>query len=392
MAFEIEKNILKKYIPEDDEKIVAVPEGITEIGDLAFERCSEIEKIILPDGIKKIGYCSFQRCGMKEISIPDGLEEVEMYAFSECTNLEFIKFPDSTKKFSWHILEYCRNPKEVVLPSGMREISQNFCRECSALEKVQLPETLQEIDRLAFSRCKNLKEIIFPDTVEMIGGGAFSGCESLVSVEIPARVTCLSSFVFGGCKNLQTVEILAGDKLWIDIGAFEKCALKEMNLPQVSCLYERAFDPDVILHIRTSDGIFTMQFGNWENHKDEKLVLKFLNYPEYRENDFQQIKKGNYKLLLANFMMQYHPEQEVYQAYVKRNIKKYIKMLIDGQDSETIRNLLSTGYVTKKNIDELINYALEKKKHEMQILLMNWKHENIKAESIEKQISKKLKL
>ena len=392
MGFEIKGTVLKKYLPENGEKIVTVPEGITEIGAFAFEKCSDIEKIILPEEIKKIGYCSFQRCGMKEIVIPDGLKEVEMYAFSECSNLEYIRFPDSAKKFSWHVLQYCRNLKEAVFPSDMTEIPQEFCKNCSSLEKIQFPETLQKIERLAFSGCKNLKEIVFPDSLEVIGGGAFSGCESLDSVKIPEKVTCLNSFVFSGCKNLQTVEILTNDNLWIDIGAFEKCALKEVTLPQVRRLWKRAFDSDVILHIQFSDGIFVMPFGEWESNRDENTVLRFLNHPEFREDYFQQIKKGNYKLFLAFFMMQYHPEQELYQNYVKRNIKKAVKLLIDSRDSEAVQNLLNTGYVTKKNIDELITYALDNQKHEMQILLMNWKHEMFPAESVEKQVQKKLKL
>ncbi|MBR1554950.1 MAG: hypothetical protein IJ644_06095 [Oscillospiraceae bacterium] len=186
---------------------------------------------------------------------------------------------------------------------------------------------------------------------------------------------------------------------------FYHTLLKEVTLPQnVSQIWDYAFPDGTILHFRLPEGIFTIRFAvnDWKNHQDEEFLLAFLcdnsvytsgmDRLESREEIFQAMKKSSYKFLLAAFMMQYHPELEFYQNYGRRSIKKIMKLLIDSQDSEAIQNLLNTGYVTKKNIDEFITYALDNQKHEMQILLMNWKHEKFPAESVEKQVQKKFKL
>ena len=51
MAFEVKKNILKKYIPEAGQTDVVLPEGVDTIGTKAFENCGELNSVILPDGI-----------------------------------------------------------------------------------------------------------------------------------------------------------------------------------------------------------------------------------------------------------------------------------------------------------------------------------------------------
>ena len=87
--FIMENTVLKKYIGKDS--FIKIPEGITEIGEEAFARMEELQKIILPSSLRKISWKAFEYCSdLCEIEIPDGVERIEEFAFSHCERLENI--------------------------------------------------------------------------------------------------------------------------------------------------------------------------------------------------------------------------------------------------------------------------------------------------------------
>ena len=87
--FITEKTILKKYIGKDT--FVQIPEGITELGEEAFARFEELQKIVLPSSLRKILWKAFEYCSaLCEIEIPKDVERIEEFAFSHCERLENI--------------------------------------------------------------------------------------------------------------------------------------------------------------------------------------------------------------------------------------------------------------------------------------------------------------
>ena len=64
-----------------------IPEGVTEIQNLAFTSCAALTDIELPTSLVYIRPMAFYGCGMSEIDIPDSVQEIGMYAFHECDNL-----------------------------------------------------------------------------------------------------------------------------------------------------------------------------------------------------------------------------------------------------------------------------------------------------------------
>jgi hypothetical protein len=75
-------------------KQVILPEGITSIGDCAFEKCNSLSIINIPDSVISLGSNAFTCCvSLNSIQIPDSVEIIESYAFSECNNLDNITIP-----------------------------------------------------------------------------------------------------------------------------------------------------------------------------------------------------------------------------------------------------------------------------------------------------------
>ena len=69
--FRIDCRVLKEYRgPGGD---VAVPEGVTDIGEHAFSGCRRLTSVALPDSLKSIGEDAFSGCGsLKELRLPKG--------------------------------------------------------------------------------------------------------------------------------------------------------------------------------------------------------------------------------------------------------------------------------------------------------------------------------
>lgn len=68
-------------------KVVSIPEGVTEIRNLAFAHCSKLEQVKLPRSLTSIGK-SFSGCeSLREMFIPASVEFVDPEAFKYCSDL-----------------------------------------------------------------------------------------------------------------------------------------------------------------------------------------------------------------------------------------------------------------------------------------------------------------
>ena len=80
-------------------KKVIIPEGVTEIGEMAFYSCMFLESVVFPSTLKKIGKMAFMSCrNLSKVELPDGIEEIGDHAFGATNNLKEVRLPDSLKK------------------------------------------------------------------------------------------------------------------------------------------------------------------------------------------------------------------------------------------------------------------------------------------------------
>ena len=126
------KDEFKQYIISFD-----IPDGVTTIGDHAFQDCYALEHISFPDTIETIGFGAFRRCrNLKELSLPTSLREIQHFAFGECGAV--------TSKF---------------LPEGVRRLGHGFV-ENIPLSEIYIPSSVKRIHPIAFRGCDKLSKII----------------------------------------------------------------------------------------------------------------------------------------------------------------------------------------------------------------------------------------
>ena len=191
-------------------KTVVVENGVTSIGNYAFEFCS-LTSITIPNGVTSIGDHAFYRSDiLTSITIPNSVTSIGGFAFTDCSSLTSITIPDSVTSIGDYAFYGCRNLTSITIPNGVTTIGERMFYDCYNLTSITIPESVTSIGYYAFGFCNNLASITIPESVTSIGEWAFRDCIGLTSITIPESVTNIGSDAFYGCNGLTSITIPKG--------------------------------------------------------------------------------------------------------------------------------------------------------------------------------------
>lgn len=222
----------------DNESItsVVIEDGVTAIGERAFEDCSALNSVTIPKSVTTIGnyafsgcyeldniyymsdisqWCSIVFCSalsnpmyyegtlyvnnnlVTEINIPDGVTAIGNYVFYGCSDLKSITIPDSVTSIGDYAFSRCSGLISCTIPDTVTSITDGLFMNCSALKSVTIPDSLKTIGDYAFYNCSSLASISLPDGVTSIGKYAFFDCVELTNLVISPSVTEIGSNAYG---------------------------------------------------------------------------------------------------------------------------------------------------------------------------------------------------
>ena len=168
-------------------KKVVVGEGITRIGNNAFNSCNNITEVVFSDkgNLKSIGVSAFSYCTrITSINCPAGLVSIGKAAFYCCSALTTVTFPASLKTIAAYAFYRC-DLRSVYLPAGVVTIGEQAFRSNYHLVKCTGGAGLQTIGVWAFAHCNRLSNfVITSKKLKKISKGAFVCCSSLKNVYI----------------------------------------------------------------------------------------------------------------------------------------------------------------------------------------------------------------
>ena len=221
--------------PQGRKGEITVPDGVTEIGSYAFNRCAGITSVKLPDSVERIRNGAFGDCtALASVNIPSSVTEIDGYAFRGCTSLETLDIPETVTDFGQYafsetpfinniiekntfavingtLVDGTAAKGETTVPDNVTTIAYNAFKPYDAentwLAKLTIPDGVTYIGGNAFEDCTALTEVILPSDIKEIGSGWFEGCTGLTSFDIPNGVESLGSYLFRGCTNLTKVTI-----------------------------------------------------------------------------------------------------------------------------------------------------------------------------------------
>ena len=257
---------------------IVIGDGVTSIGNNAFQYCSSLTGAAIPGSVTAIGSSVFYGCdALTDIyyggygidwlataghnDVPNGTAvhfKDDLYGKGACgENVNWVMTADGTLTISgtgamtdcgsfgdpapWKI---CRQYiKSAVIGSGVTSIGKYAFYCCEALTSVTIPDTVTVIGGGAFRGCSRLSGMTIPDTVTGIGSYAFYNCSSLPSVTIPDGVTTISESAFEGCSRLSSVTI-PDSVTSIGKSAFRDCCkLTGLTIPDnVTSIGDHAFN------------------------------------------------------------------------------------------------------------------------------------------------------
>lgn len=158
------------------ESDIVIPEylsgyPVTKIGYRAFDY-KYMDSVVFPEGLTNIGELAFNRChNLQQITLPSSLIHIDKGAFEGCESLEIIHIKDLG---SWcelelenHALGYFADQKWILNIDG------------EILTEEIIPDGTTKIHKTAFDRCDKLTHITIPNSVTSIPSHLFSHLPSV---------------------------------------------------------------------------------------------------------------------------------------------------------------------------------------------------------------------
>ena len=214
------------------------PEGypVTGVYGFAFQRCTDLTKIVLPDSITSIGSYAFAYCtNLRSIAIPENVTSIDAYTFYDCNHLTSITIPKKITSIGTNAFANCYRLVEVINHSDLsisKAASSNGQIGYSAFE-IHMGESKIDnqngylfytyggvnylIDYLGTETSLILPENYKGESYE-IYKQAFRLFAHLTSVTIPKAVTSIGQYAFSGCDKL--VEVINYSDISMNCGQF----------------------------------------------------------------------------------------------------------------------------------------------------------------------------
>ena len=224
--------------------------GITRIGDLAFDDCTNIKNVsytgykgtannALPESVTKIGYGAFRDAGVTgKLELPKNLTAIGAYAFYRCKNLTgSLTIPESVTKIGYYAFSGCSGlTGPLTIPEGVTTIEESAFNGCESLTgPLIILEGVKTIGESAFKGCKSLTgDLTIPNTVTEVGQYAFQDCSGFDgTLSLSKKLKEICSGTFWGCSGLTGTLTIPENVTKIGSCAFRDCKhlTGDLNIP-----------------------------------------------------------------------------------------------------------------------------------------------------------------
>ena len=138
-----------------------IPDGITEIGNGAFNLC-RFNKIVIPNSVTKIGHTAFKDSQqLTECVLPDSITEIGANTFIGCYNLTSNNFhiPANLKIIPANFISECDKITGTInLPSSVTTLNST-CMDLTYIDTVKV-NSIIGINSMAFNYCRKLAKFV----------------------------------------------------------------------------------------------------------------------------------------------------------------------------------------------------------------------------------------
>ena len=167
-----------------------------------------IAQYVIPSTVKELASGSFSDCDVQKLVIPENVTKIPAWSLSGTT--QEVDLQATLETIPANMFSSFKNLKKATIGTGVKTIGERMFYQCTALESVSLPETITQIANGAFWGCTALKTINLPENVKSIGTQAFLGCKELKEVVLPDSLEEIDGSIFSGCSGLERITFGSG--------------------------------------------------------------------------------------------------------------------------------------------------------------------------------------
>lgn len=272
----------------------SLPTGLTSIGKYAFQRCEALVTINIPTTVVSMGTGAFYYCSLTSLTLSEGIKNIEQSTF---TGNEFtsVVIPQGVTVIGVNSFCDCKQLESVTIPNSVQTIGEMAFQYCPKLASVAIPNSVVTIERYAFDRCSSLATITLPESVTSIGDNTFSHCTSLTSINIPESVTSIGNNTFSGCNSLTSITI-PESVTSIEYSAFYNCSAltsitcKAITPPTISGSYTfENVDRTIPVYVPKSSVAAYKSANYWKEFTNIQSIPKIVSVTDpYTQGDFTQ--------------------------------------------------------------------------------------------------------
>lgn len=216
------------FIQCDGLTALVIPKSITSIGARAFMNCANLAAFTVDalnpafsswNGIlfnkdqSALIQCPGNHTG-GGLALPAGVTRIGDGAFCGCRNLTGVEPPDCVTNIGNGAFAGCTQLTRASVPDGVRLIGPYTFENCYSLTDLTIGNGVTNIQDRAFENCGSLVSVTLPSGLACVGSYAFLGCAGLTAVYFNGNAPHLTANAFF-CGNQTTVYCLPGTSDWV---------------------------------------------------------------------------------------------------------------------------------------------------------------------------------